>query len=38
MVGESISDNESYMEDINNIICTGEVPNLMGPEDWEEIH
>ena len=25
------------MEDLNNILNTGEVPNLMGPEDFEEI-
>lgn len=25
------------MEDINNILNTGEVPNLWGPEDIEEI-
>ena len=25
------------MEDINNVLNTGEVPNLMGIEDMEEI-
>ena len=25
------------MEDINNIINIGEIPNLILPEDWEEI-
>lgn len=28
---------ESFLEDINNILNTGEVPNLMAPEDVEEI-
>jgi dynein heavy chain len=28
---------ESFLEDINNILNTGEVPNLMGPEDLTEI-
>jgi len=28
---------ESFLEDINNILNTGEVPNLWGPEDIEEI-
>jgi len=28
---------ESFLEDINNILNTGEVPNLMGPDDMEEI-
>lgn len=28
---------ESFLEDINNILNTGEVPNLWGPEDMEEI-
>ena len=36
-----VSDNnikkESYLEDINNILNTGEVPNLMAFEDLEEI-
>ena len=28
---------ESFLEDINNILNTGEVPNLMAVEDIEEI-
>lgn len=28
---------ESFLEDINNILNTGEVPNLMAIEDMEEI-
>lgn len=28
---------ESFLEDINNILNAGEVPNLMGNEDFEEI-
>jgi len=28
---------ESFLEDINNILNTGEVPNIWGPEDFEEI-
>ncbi len=28
---------ESFLEDINNILNTGEVPNLLGPDDVEEI-
>ena len=28
---------ESFLEDINNILNAGEVPNLMAPEDIEEI-
>ena len=37
-----LSDNnmkkESFLEDINNIINNGEVPNLMAFEDLEEIY
>ena len=37
-----LSDNnilyESFLEDINNILNTGEVPNLMQAEDMEEIY
>ena len=29
---------ESFLEDINNILNTGEVPNLMLTEDFEEIY
>ena len=29
--------NENYLEDINNILNSGEVPNLMAFEDLEEI-
>lgn len=28
---------ESFLEDINNLLNIGEVPNLWGPEDFEEI-
>lgn len=28
---------ESFLEDLNNILNTGEVPNIWGPEDYEEI-
>ena len=28
---------ESFLEDINNILNTGEVPNLMLPEDKDKI-
>ena len=28
---------ESFLEDINNLLNTGEVPNLWGTEDFEEI-
>ena len=28
---------ESFLEDINNILNTGEVPNLMLPEDKEKV-
>lgn len=37
-----ISDNNilsnSALEDINNLICNGEVPNLLQTEDYEEIY
>lgn len=28
---------ESFLEDINNVLNTGEVPNLMLPEDKDKI-
>ena len=28
---------ESFLEDINNVLNTGEIPNLMGPEDKDKI-
>jgi dynein heavy chain len=28
---------EGFLEDLNNILNTGEVPNIWGPEDYEEI-
>lgn len=28
---------ESFLEDINNLLNTGEIPNLMQPEDREKI-
>ena len=28
---------ESFLEDLNNILNTGEVPNIWGPEDYDEI-
>jgi dynein heavy chain len=28
---------ESFMEDINNLLNTGEIPNLMLPEDRDKI-
>lgn len=28
---------ESFLEDINNVLNTGEIPNLWAPEDFEEI-
>lgn len=29
--------NESFLEDINNLLNTGEIPNLMLPEDRDKI-
>lgn len=29
--------NETFLEDINNILNTGEIPNLMLPEDKDKI-
>ncbi len=26
---------ESFLEDLNNILNTGEVPNMWAPEDYE---
>lgn len=28
---------ETFMEDINNLLNTGEIPNLMQPEDKDKI-
>lgn len=28
---------ESFLEDINNVLNTGEISNLFGPDDFEEI-
>lgn len=28
---------ESFLEDLNNVLNTGEVPNMWGPEDYDEI-
>ena len=29
---------ESFLDDINNILNTGEIPNLMATEDLEELY
>ena len=29
--------NESFIENLNNLLNTGEIPNLMLPEDKDEI-
>jgi dynein heavy chain len=30
--------NESFIENLNNLLNTGEIPNLMLPEDKEDIN
>lgn len=29
---------ESFLDDINNILNTGEIPNLFATEDYEEVY
>jgi dynein heavy chain len=29
---------ESFLDDINNILNTGEIPNLFASEDYEEVY
>lgn len=36
-INENMILRDSYLEDLANLMNIGEVPNLLTPEDWEEI-